>query len=121
MPLVDVLQGILKYAKYVKDIVANKRRLAKYETVALTEECKSRIQNRFPTKLKDPGSFTVQIMIGQSNHAQRLCDLRASINLMPTLLFKNLGLGSPNPTTIILHLVDHLVATPEGIVEDVLV
>ncbi|KAH0722612.1 hypothetical protein KY290_005261 [Solanum tuberosum] len=40
--------GILKYAKYVKDIVASKRRLTKYETVALIEECSSRIQTDCP-------------------------------------------------------------------------
>ncbi|XP_049347870.1 uncharacterized protein LOC125812419 [Solanum verrucosum] len=50
LPLVDILQGISKYAKYVKDIVSSKRRLTEYETVALTEECNSRIQNRLPKK-----------------------------------------------------------------------
>ncbi|KAK4733941.1 hypothetical protein R3W88_008202 [Solanum pinnatisectum] len=41
LPLVDVLQGIPRYAKYVKEIVANKRRLTEYETVALNEACNS--------------------------------------------------------------------------------
>ncbi|KAH0635958.1 hypothetical protein KY289_035873 [Solanum tuberosum] len=35
--------GIPKYAKYVKEIVANKRRLTEYETIALTGECSSKI------------------------------------------------------------------------------
>ena len=43
LPLVDVLQGIPRYAKHVKDIVANKRKLTEYEIVALIEECNSRI------------------------------------------------------------------------------
>ncbi|XP_004245361.1 uncharacterized protein [Solanum lycopersicum] len=42
LPLLDVLLGIPKYAKYVKEIVASKRKLIEYETVALTEECSSR-------------------------------------------------------------------------------
>ena len=70
LPLVDILQGIPKYAKYMKNIVASKRRLTEYETVALTKECSSRIQNRLPKKLKDSGSFTVQITIGQNVHAR---------------------------------------------------
>ncbi|XP_070006757.1 uncharacterized protein [Nicotiana sylvestris] len=41
IPLVDILQEVPKYAKYIKDIVANKRRLTEFETVALTEECSS--------------------------------------------------------------------------------
>ncbi|XP_049368380.1 uncharacterized protein LOC125833274 [Solanum verrucosum] len=43
IPLVDILQGIRKYSKYVKEVVANKRRLIEYEMVTLTEECSSRI------------------------------------------------------------------------------
>jgi len=97
----------------VKEIVANKKRLTKYETVALTEECSSRIQNKLPTKLKDPSSFTVQITKGQGIHARGLCDLGASINLMTTSLFKKLGLGSPKPTIIILQLADISIARPE--------
>ncbi|XP_075107124.1 uncharacterized protein LOC142180098 [Nicotiana tabacum] len=42
IPLVDVLREIPKYAKYIKDIVAHKRKLTEFETVALTEECTSR-------------------------------------------------------------------------------
>nr|XP_009602796.1 uncharacterized protein LOC104097882 [Nicotiana tomentosiformis] len=64
IPLVDILQEVPKYAKYIKDIVANKRRLNEFKTVALIEECSSRIQTKLPQKLKDPGSFTIQISIG---------------------------------------------------------
>ncbi|XP_049391657.1 uncharacterized protein LOC125856144 [Solanum stenotomum] len=121
LPLVDILQGIPKYSKYVKDIVANKRRLTEYETVALTEECRSRIQKRLPKKLKDLGSFTVQITIGQNVHASGLCDLGQSINLMPLSLYLKLGLGSKKRTTVILQLADRSIARHEGVVEDVLV
>lgn len=101
--------------------VANKRMLTEYETVALYEECNSRIYNRLPKKLKDSNSFTVQITIGQSVHAQVLCDLGARINLMPTFLYKKLGLGSPKPIIIIIQLADRSIPRPEGVVEDVLV
>ncbi|KAK4729977.1 hypothetical protein R3W88_022965 [Solanum pinnatisectum] len=85
----QVNAGIHRYSKYVKDIMANKMRLTEYKNVALIEECNSRIQNKLPTKLKDPGT---------------------RINLMPTFLYKKLGLGSPKPTTIILYrVVDILV------------
>ncbi|XP_060200388.1 uncharacterized protein LOC132628641 [Lycium barbarum] len=52
VPLIDMLQGIPKYAKYIKDIVANKSRFTEYATVALTEECTSRIQNKFAYKVE---------------------------------------------------------------------
>ncbi|XP_019259383.1 PREDICTED: uncharacterized protein LOC109237523 [Nicotiana attenuata] len=121
IPLVDILQEVPKYAKYIKDIVANKRRLTEFETVALTEECSSRIQGKLPQKLKDPGSFTIQITIGKYAVGRALCDLGASINLMPLSIFRQLGLGEPRPTTVILQLADRSLAHPEGVIEDVLV
>ncbi|XP_049400024.1 uncharacterized protein LOC125864138 [Solanum stenotomum] len=114
-------QGIPKYAKYVKDVVSNKSRLSEYATVALTEEYSSRIQNMLLIKLKDSGSFTVQIQIGKYVEARGLCDLGASINLMPTSMFLKLGLGKPKPTIIILQLADRSVSRPDGVIEDILV
>nr|XP_009617255.1 uncharacterized protein LOC104109611 [Nicotiana tomentosiformis] len=121
IPLVDILQEVPKYAKYIKDIVANKMRLTEFKTVALTEECSSRIQSKLPQKLKDPGNFTIQISIGKHAVGRALCDLGASINLMPLSVFRQLGLGEPRPTTVILQLADHSLAHSEGMIEDVLV
>ncbi|XP_070025214.1 uncharacterized protein [Nicotiana sylvestris] len=118
--LVDVLREIPKYAKYIKDIVAHKRRLTEFETVALTEECTSRVQNKLSQKLKDPGSFTIPVRIGNIDVGRALCDLGASINLMPLSLFNQLGLGAPRPTTVMLQLADRSIAHPEGVIEDVL-
>ena len=70
IPLVEILQSILKYGKYVKDIVASNRRLTKYETVELTEKFNSRLQNRLLQKLKNSGNFTVPVTIRQNVHAR---------------------------------------------------
>ena len=50
-----------------------------------------------------------------------MCDLGASINLMPFSVFKKLGFGEPKATTITLQLVGRSIKYPRGIVEDVLV
>ncbi|XP_019241000.1 PREDICTED: uncharacterized protein LOC109220989 [Nicotiana attenuata] len=121
IPLVDILQEVPKYAKYIKDIVANKRRLTVFKTVALTEECNSRIQGKLPQKLKDPGSFTIQISIGKHAVGRALCDLGEGINLMPLSVFRQLGLGEPRPRTVILQLADRSLTHPEGVIKDVLV
>nr|XP_016436400.1 PREDICTED: uncharacterized protein LOC107762546 [Nicotiana tabacum] len=121
IPLVDILQEVPKYGKYIKDIVANKRRLVEFETVALTEECSSRIQSKLSPKLKDLGSFTIQFSIGKHAVGRDLCDLGASINLMPIYVFRQLRLGEPRPTTTILQLADLSLAHRERVIEDVLV
>ena len=71
-----------KYAKFLKDILANKRKLEEHETVMLTEECSALISNKLPLKLKDPGSFTIPYSIGGCDFGKALCDLGASINLI---------------------------------------
>ena len=50
-----------------------------------------------------------------------LCDLGASINLMPLSIFKKLGLQEAKPTTIALQMADRSIAKPWGVIEDVLV
>ena len=74
-----------------------------------------------PPKLKDLRSFTIPCSIGNSIFEKALCDLGASINLMPLSIFRKLGLGEANPTTITLQLADKSLTHPQGIIEDVLV
>ncbi|XP_070035525.1 uncharacterized protein [Nicotiana tomentosiformis] len=65
IPLVDMLCEVQKYEKYIKDIVANKRRLTEFKTSALTEECTSKIKHKLPQKLKDPARFTIPVRIAE--------------------------------------------------------
>ncbi|KAJ9538247.1 hypothetical protein OSB04_030980 [Centaurea solstitialis] len=109
------------YVKFLKDIISNKRKIEEHATVALTEECSAIIQNKLPHKLKDPGSFTIPIQIGVSTFGKALCDLGASINLMPLSIFRKLGLGEVQPTNVILQLADRSIKYPYGVIEDVLV
>ncbi|XP_058005376.1 uncharacterized protein LOC110668858 [Hevea brasiliensis] len=60
---VDAISQMPSYAKFLKEILSNKRRLEDYETVALTEECSALLQNKLPPKLKDPGSFFISCHI----------------------------------------------------------
>ena len=121
IPFADALEQMPSYVKFTKDILANKRKLSDYETIALSEECSAILQRKLPPKLKDPGSFTIPCSIGNSIFEKTLCDLGASINLMPLSIFKKLGLGDANPTTITLQLVNGYLTHPRGIIEDVLV
>ena len=87
----------------------------------LTEECNGFISNKLPSKLKDLGSSTIPCSIGGCDFGKALCDLGASINLMPFFVFRKLGLGEVKSTTVSLQLVDRSVKYPLGVIEDVLV
>ena len=109
------------YVMFLKDVISRKGRLDNYETVALTEEASALLQKKLPPKLKDPGSFSIPCTIGTSLCERALCDLGASINLMPYSVYKKLGLDDVKPTMVSLQLVDRSIKHPRGIVEDVLV
>ncbi|XP_062085704.1 uncharacterized protein LOC133791804 [Humulus lupulus] len=109
------------YVKFMKDILTKKRRLGEFETMALTKECSSFLQNKLPLKMKDHGSFTSPCTIGNSYCGMALCDLGVSINLMPMSIFKQLGIGEVRPTTVTLQLADRSLAHPNGKIEYVLV
>ncbi|KAH9801229.1 hypothetical protein KPL71_000949 [Citrus sinensis] len=117
----EALEQMPNYAKKFKDILTKKRRLGEFETVTLTQECSRMLQSKIPQKMKDPGSFTIPYSIGTKYSGKALCDLGASINLMPLSVFKQLGVGECRPTTVSLQLADRSHAYPEGKIEYVLV
>ena len=82
--------------------MAKKRKLDDYKIVKLTEECSAILQRKLPQKVKDLGRFTILCIIRYSTFHKALCDLGESINLMPLLVFRKLGLGEVKPTTISL-------------------
>ncbi|KAG9458144.1 hypothetical protein H6P81_002652 [Aristolochia fimbriata] len=90
-------------------------------TVLRNKNCSAILRNELPTKLKDPGSFTIPCEIGSYKFANALCDLGASVNLMPLSLRRYLKLGEPQETRITLQFADRSTKIPEGIMENVLV
>ncbi|XP_038904499.1 uncharacterized protein LOC120090871 [Benincasa hispida] len=85
--------------------------------VALTQGSNTII----PPKMRDLGSFTIPCSIGGIYIGQALCDLRASINLMPLSIFKRLNVGQLTPTIVTLQLTDRSLVHPQGKLKDVLV
>ncbi|XP_022888203.1 uncharacterized protein LOC111403812 [Olea europaea var. sylvestris] len=89
---IDAILQIPSYKKFLKEMLTKKRKLPEFETVALTEESSARVHRKLPPKLKDPGSFTIPISIGNSYSINALCDTGASINLMSYSAYRKLGL-----------------------------
>ncbi|XP_022883823.1 uncharacterized protein LOC111400659 [Olea europaea var. sylvestris] len=100
------------YAKFIKEILTNKKKLEDLGTVMLNEECSVILQNKLPPKLKDPGSFTIPCTIGNMKFDKALYDLSASINLMPYSIFRKLNLGEAKATSISLQLADSAIKYP---------
>ncbi|XP_070042447.1 uncharacterized protein [Nicotiana tomentosiformis] len=107
------------YAKFMKDLVIKKRSM-NFETIKVTHQVSAIVHSMAP-KLKDPGAFMIPCTIGSAEFAKALCDLGASINLMPYSVFKILEIGQPRPTFMRLQMAYRTMKIPLGVIENVLV
>jgi hypothetical protein len=101
IPLLDAIQ-VPTYAKYIKDILNKKRPLPFTEVIKLTEECSAAILNKLPEKKKDPGCPTIDCSIRNQYFNNALCDLRASVSVMPATVYYKLDHLALEPTSMCL-------------------
>ncbi|XP_071906131.1 uncharacterized protein [Coffea arabica] len=121
IPFVDAILRIPSYAKFLKEIMTRKRKLEDRETIALTKECSAITQNKIPPKLKDLESFSIPCAIGNIEFSKALCDLGASVSLIPLMVARQLGLHKLKCTNITLQLADRSIRYPLGVLENMLI
>ncbi|KAK4726921.1 hypothetical protein R3W88_031838 [Solanum pinnatisectum] len=106
--------------KILKDMVTKKWAVS-FEDDDILEHCSAIATRSLVQRKEDTGSFTIPCTIGLLNFAKVLCDLSASINLMPLSIYKKLGLGDPKPTAMWLLMADRTVKRPIVMLHVVLV
>ena len=79
------------------------------------------LQKKLPPKCKDPGTFTIPCTIGNVGIGKAMCDLGASINVMPLSIYESLNVGTLKETGVIIQLADRSVVYLVGVLENVLV
>ena len=93
IPFIEDITQMPSYAKFLKEILSNKKKLEDDETVTLNAECSAIIQNNMPPKQKDPGSFSVPCVIGKFVIDRGISDLGASVSLIPLSICERIKLG----------------------------
>ena len=121
IPFAEAINLMLNYAKFLKEILSKKKKIAEEGVVNLTATCSAVIQRSLLAKMKDLGSFTIPCSIGKYEFKKALCDSRDSINLMTLSVVQRLSLGELTSTIITLQMADRSMVQPEGVLEDVLV
>ncbi|GKE78966.1 hypothetical protein Tco_1545086 [Tanacetum coccineum] len=86
-PLLKEIRQTDNYAKYMKDLVADKQKFEE-EEIKMNPRCSAFLKKQFPPKEQDPGSFILPCSIGKQEFSNALADLGASISLMPLSLYK---------------------------------
>ncbi|XP_023771566.1 uncharacterized protein LOC111920200 [Lactuca sativa] len=121
IPFIEAVAQIPKYAKLLKELLTNRRKMEEVKEVVLNENCSAAMLNDLPKKKGDPGSLTLPCQFGNLATIHALADSGASVNLMPYSFFKKLDLPEPRPVRMAIHLANKTVTFPRGICEDLLV
>ncbi|KAM2657883.1 hypothetical protein EV1_013203 [Malus domestica] len=121
IPLLDAIKQIPKYAKFLKKLCTTRKRIREKEVVHVSENVSAMLQRKLPPKCKDPGSFTIPCVIGNTRFEHAMLDLGASINVMPYSVYASMNLGKLKNDGVIIQLADRSNAYPKGVLEDVLV
>jgi len=118
MSLVDYFALIPDSHKYGKDLITERIKEVQ-GMVILSHECSAIIQQKvIPRKLGDPGSFTLPCSLGPLTFPRCLCDLGASVSLMPLSVAKKLGFDKYKTCNISLILAGRSIRIPHGLLED---
>ena len=121
VPLLDAIQQVPSYAKFLKDMCTKKRKTNVPKKVFLATNISELLSGPIPVKYKDPSCPTIACTIGQAEISHALLDLGASINLLPFSVYQQLGLGILSPTRVTIQLADRSVKAPKGKINDVLI
>ncbi|KAJ1704038.1 hypothetical protein LUZ63_003817 [Rhynchospora breviuscula] len=119
IPFTDAIAQVPIYAKFLKELCTGKRSLEELKTVALTNQSSEALKSKMPPKLEDPGRFALPCVIGKAIIKQALCDMGASVSLMPKTVYEKIGFGELRPTRMTLQLADSSIRLPLGILEDI--
>ncbi|XP_074321680.1 uncharacterized protein LOC141658702 [Silene latifolia] len=121
IPFLDMITEIPSYGKFLKDLITMKKKNGEVQTINLSKECSAILThtNKLTNKLEDSGSLSIPCSIQEVAIKRALCDLGASVSLMPLSIFKRLDLGDLKPTRVSLQLADRSVKFPIGVIEDV--
>ncbi|XP_072084533.1 uncharacterized protein [Arachis hypogaea] len=120
IPLLDAIQQILKYAKFLKDLCTHKERIGELETLSLGSSISS-LMKPISKKCSDPGPCLVSCRIGGVSFHDCMYDLGACVSIMPLSIFARLKLAPLKRSAVKFALADKSVITVVGTAEHVLV
>ncbi|CAN6455565.1 unnamed protein product [Victoria cruziana] len=122
LPLLDAIQQVPAYARFLKELCTRKRKSRKVpECVMLSARTSSLLQRRLPPKREDPGAPIISCMLGDIHVERALLDLGASVNVLPVCFYNTCGLEGLRPISMTIQMADRSVKRPRGVLEDVLI
>lgn len=103
----------------MKEILSKQRKVGYCYTISLTQGCNAIVDQKLSPKLKDPSTFYIPCTTREHHFGKVLFDLGARIKLMPFSIFKTLGLGEVQLTSVTLQMADRSLKKI-GVIVDIL-
>ena len=118
-PFLETLKNAPAHFKFLRELLSKKGEPGVTPVTPTFGSCRTLLPRQSPSKLQDPGSFSIPCCIGDTQIERALCDLGASVSLMPLSLCQKLQLRDLKPTSMTIQLADCSIRQPVGILEDV--
>ncbi|XP_071700115.1 uncharacterized protein [Rutidosis leptorrhynchoides] len=72
LPLFDVITGMPKYVRFMKNFLTNQKKMESISSVTLNVAYTAVVPNQLPKKLKDLGYFTIPCLLGELDLDERI-------------------------------------------------
>jgi len=120
-PLLDAIQQMPPYTRFLKDLCTTKRATSVPKKTFLASSTSSILSHHILVKYKDPGCPTISIVIGDQLIHRALLDLGVSVNLISFTACERFGLSELKPTKMVIQLADRSTRLSRSIIEDVII
>ena len=94
VPLLNAIQQVSLYAKFLKDMCTKKTKTNALKKAFLATNMSELLSGSIPVKYKNLDCLTIACKIRQIEISRALFDLRASINLLPFSVYQHSGWAS---------------------------
>ncbi|CAM8981754.1 unnamed protein product [Rhodiola kirilowii] len=121
IPLIEAIQQIPRYAKFLKELCTNRRRTTRMSRSCLEKLCHQRYKGSCPKSVRIPELSLFSCIIGNMRIENCMLDLGASINVLPYSLYLSMHIGPLKPAGVTINWLSRSCAQPLGVIEDVLV
>jgi len=85
------------------------------------ETCDAIVTSEVAIKLDDPGSFSIPCVVGTQKVDRALCDLGASVSVIPLAIAKRLDVKNLTRASFTIKLADGTSKAPIGLLKDMMV
>lgn len=92
--MADLIFYVPKYAKFAREIAANKDKYFDEALIPLSNRCSFIIKKAIAISLKvaDTGNCTISCGVGKMYFEKALCDQRSGVSIMPLSILLHIGI-----------------------------